>query len=315
VEDVVDVYPARPQAAPVSISLLKVNGILGSSFSREEVEDVFKRLALPCTVVNDVFTITPPFERTDLVIPEDLAEEVGRILGYDRVPETELACRDVGRPDMPDQARYRGIERVKDLLVERGFTEISTQSFAKKGDIYLANPLDESKPALRKDLDENMKEALAQATYYAPLVLSPNEKPKLFEIGTIFPKGGERLEIKTSGPVPDLPEINDDQQYAPKKYTLGAYRPFSLFPFITRDIAFWAPADTDVGFTKSNIQEHAGELLVRLDQFDRFEKEGRVSLAFRLVFQSFERTLTDDEVNGIMQKITSALSAKGCEVR
>jgi len=105
------------------------------------------------------------------------------------------------------------------------------------------------------------------------------------------------------------------KDYQPVRYELGAYQPFSIYPFITRDIAFWAPAGTDVRLTKSNIQEQAGELLVRLDQFDQFEKEGRVSYAFRLVFQSTDRTLTDDEVNTIMDTISASLRSAGYEVR
>ena len=54
---------------------------------------------------------------------------------------------------------------------------------------------------------------------------------------------------------------------------------------------------------------------MRLNQFDYFEKEGKVSYAFRLVFQSMERTLTDEEVSAVMQKITAMLLAKGYEVR
>jgi phenylalanyl-tRNA synthetase beta subunit len=93
------------------------------------------------------------------------------------------------------------------------------------------------------------------------------------------------------------------------------YKQFSVYPFITRDIAFWTPASVEEELPKSFIQKEAGELLVRIDQFDRFEKEGRISFAFRLVFQSFDRTLTDEEVNGIMSKLTTTLTAKGYEVR
>ncbi len=310
--DVVDVYPSRAERGTnVNVTLAQVNGILGSSFSQEDVASVFTRLGLPATCESQTFTVTPPFERTDLVIVEDLIEEVGRILGYDQIPAAEL-------PPLrgePDQARFRGIERVKDFLVECGFTEVSTQSFAKSGDIELANPLDKSMPALRTSLDENIKAALEQAKHYAPRVLEPKQKPKLFEIGTVFTKSGERLAVKTSEPVPELPEISDAPEYTPARHELGAYQLFSVYPFITRDIAFWAPADADYGLTMSIIREHAGELLVRLDQFDKFEKEGRVSLAFRLVFQSFERTLTDDEVNAIMEDISAALRAAGYEVR
>lgn len=312
VTGVVDEYPAPASApAPVSVSLEKINGVLGSNFSREEVENVFKRLALPYMVVNDAFAVTPPFERTDITIPEDLVEEVGRIIGYDKVPATELPPL----AGAPDQARFRGIERMKDQLVEQGFIEISTQSFAKKGDIVLANPLDKNMPALRTNLDENMNVALARAKLNAPLVLAPNQKPKLFEIGTVFTKDGEHLEVKTSEPVPGLSEIHDEPDYVPKRYELGSYKTFSAYPFVARDVAFWAPAGTEASAVEEIIRANAGELLVRLDQFDRFEKEGRVSYAFRLVFQSLERTLTDEEVNGVMERVYETLKKAGFEVR
>src|SRR5690606_18477796 len=151
----------------------------------------------------DEFTVSPPFERRDLLIPQDIVEEVGRIWGYEKLAPLELPPL----AEKADQARFRGIERVKDALVEKGFTEISTQAFAKQGDIMLANPLDVNMPALRTGLKENMQDALARAKHYAPAVLAPNAKPKLFEIGTVFTKDGEQLVVETSEPVADLPEI------------------------------------------------------------------------------------------------------------
>ncbi len=326
---VVDEYPNPPEKArAVSVSLTAINGLLGTSFESTEVEMAFRRLRLPLTVSDGIFTVSAPFERTDLIIPEDLIEEVGRILGYDRVPATELPSL----TGTPDQARYRGIERMKDQLIEQGFTEVSTQSFAKEGEVTLANPLDKTKPALRTSLEENLQEALVQAKYYAPLVLAPNEKPKLFEVGTVFPNppadGDEHIELRmtervsawgeAAGTVDNLSVAKLDEygrDYTPKEYKLGPYKPFSAYPCIVRDIALWVPIGTDVGRTTSYIRENAEELLVRLDSFDTFEKEGRVSYAFRLVFQSMDRTLTDNEVNGIMEKISATLTIVGYEVR
>lgn len=308
----VDAYPAPAAArATVSVSLEKINGVLGSRYSREEVEDVFARLGLPAVCESQTFTITPPFERADLAIAEDLIEEVGRIIGYERIASQELPPIS----GTPDQARYRGIEKIKDQLVEQGFTEVSTQSFAKSGDITLANPLDKNMPALRTSLEGNLQDALARAKHYAPRVLAPGQKPKLFEIGTVFMKGGEQLEIKTTEPAPVLLEIHDAPEYMPARYELGAYQPFSIYPFVTRDIALWVSSDTESSSIEQTIRENAGELLVKLDRFDKFEKEGRVSYAFRLVFESPERTLTDDEVNGIMDKISAALCSAGYDVR
>jgi phenylalanyl-tRNA synthetase beta chain len=319
-----DSYPVRALPSPVTVSLARINGLLGARFSREQVLSVFKRLDLETFTEGDTFTITPPFGRIDLVIAEDLIEEVGRIIGYDQIASSSLPPLTVP----PDQARFRGIERMKDQLIEQGFIEVSTQSFAARGDSVLANPLDKAKPALRTSLEENLKEALERATYNAPLVLAPKQKPKIFEVGTVFPRSGEYLELRMTEGVPawgerfpthdnlSVAKLEDyGRDYVPARHELGVYKPFSMYPFIARDIAFWAPVDTDVRLTKSNILENAGEILVRLDQFDRFEKEGRVSYAFRLIFQSLERTLTDEEVNAVMEKVSAALRAKGYEVR
>lgn len=218
---------------------------------------------------------------------------------------------------MPDQARFRGIERVKDFLVERGFTEISTQSFAESGDIELANPMDKTHPFLRTGLEENMAGALARAKQCAPLVLPPNQEPKLFEIGSVFTKDGERLAVLASEPVPDLPAIEDAPDYEPKRSKLGAYRPFSLYPFIARDISMWITDSPEArGAVFKILFEHGAGLLRQVQLVDQFtNKEGRQSLAFRLIFQSFERTLTDDEVNAIMEDISATLGSAGHEVR
>ncbi|MFZ2167886.1 MAG: phenylalanine--tRNA ligase subunit beta [Minisyncoccia bacterium] len=322
---VVDEYPAHLPNSTVSVSLAQVNGILGADFTMEEVVQVFRRLGLAVRTEYDVFIVTPSFERTDLTIPENLVEEVGRIIGYDKIAPQELPVS----AGAPDQARFRGIEKIKDQLVEQGFTEISTQSFAKKGDVVLANPLDKNMPALRTSLEENLKDALSRAKHQAPLVLAPKQKVKLFEAGTVFTKSGEHIELRMSEPAPSegwekfgavdnlsVGKLEDfGKEYQPKRYSLSAYKPFSLYPFIARDIALWVPAGTEATAIEQTIREHASELLVRLDQFDQFEKEGRISYAFRLVFQSMERTLTDDEVNITMEKISTSLRELGYEVR
>ncbi len=321
---ITDEYPARAEGMKVvEVTLERVNGLLGSHLTPDEVAAVFVRLGLEHTVSGTTVKVTPPFERTDLTIPEDLIEEVGRIVGYDTLVPLELPPL----TEEPNQRRYAGIERMKDQLIAEGYSEVSTQSFAKSGDVELQNPLDKAKPALRTSLEENLVEALTKAAYVAPLVLEPKQKPKLFEVGTVFPKEGEHLELRMSEKVPawgDTPTHDNlsvakleeyGAGYEPVRVSLGAFKPYSAYPFITRDIAFWAPAGADDGVPNSIMRKEAGELLVRIDQFDRFEKEERVSLAYRLVFQSFDRTLTDEEVNTAMERVAKGLAGEGFEVR
>lgn len=93
------------------------------------------------------------------------------------------------------------------------------------------------------------------------------------------------------------------------------YKPFSPYPFITRDVALWVAEGTDPEDVEAVIQDAAGELCVRIRLFDKFVKENRVSYAFRLVFQSQEKTLTDYEVEPLMNAVYTAIEAKGWEVR
>lgn len=328
-EGVVDRYPAPPEPAQVPCSVARINAGLGTSLTGDDVAAIYARLGFAVKRAGDDFTVDPPFERRDITIPQDLVEEVGRIWGYDRLPA--LMLPPLATP--PDQARFRGIERMKDQLVAEGFTEVSTQSFAKKGDVKLANPLDVEKPYLRTSLEENIAEALKAAKLQAPLVLPPNEKPKLFEVGTVFPAEGEFVELRMSETVPAWGEnfpTHDNlsvakleeygKEYEPIRYELSAYKPFSVYPFIVRDVAVWAALGTDPDAVKKIIDDTSsfgipGAVFIRTQLFDRFEKADRVSLAFRIVYQALGRTLTDEEVNGTMERVHAALRAAGYEVR
>lgn len=97
------------------------------------------------------------------------------------------------------------------------------------------------------------------------------------------------------------------------------YKPVSAYPFMLRDIAMWAPEGTTQEEILAVIREEGGELLARANLFDVFTKEvdgiSKTSYAFNLVFLSYDRTLSDIEINEIMARITEKLSAQGLEVR
>ncbi len=94
-----------------------------------------------------------------------------------------------------------------------------------------------------------------------------------------------------------------------------AYVPYSPYPFITRDISLWTEDSVPIERIKTVLETYGGDLLVKTTLFDEYHKEGRVSYAFRLVFQSMVRTLTDTEINGFMNDIYSAVKAEHWEVR
>ena len=92
---------------------------------------------------------------------------------------------------------------------------------------------------------------------------------------------------------------------------------WSLFPFFARDVAVWVPEGVKSANVKKIIKENMGNMVMRGPElFDEFKKDGKVSYAFRIVFQSYDRTLTDAEVNEVMEKITDKIKKnKGWQVR
>lgn len=99
------------------------------------------------------------------------------------------------------------------------------------------------------------------------------------------------------------------------------YKRISPYPFVLRDIAVFVPQGVTEDDVASIIEKEAGELLVNKKLFDVFVKKlsdgtSKTSFAFRLVFQSQEKTLSDEEVNKIMDKISKSLNGNsGWQVR
>jgi phenylalanyl-tRNA synthetase beta chain len=87
------------------------------------------------------------------------------------------------------------------------------------------------------------------------------------------------------------------------------FSPISPYPFVLRDIAVWVPKDKTSDDILNIIKKESTELLVNTKLFDKFEKDDKVSYAFNLVFQAQDKTLSDDEVNKIMDKIKKALNS------
>jgi phenylalanyl-tRNA synthetase beta subunit len=94
------------------------------------------------------------------------------------------------------------------------------------------------------------------------------------------------------------------------------YKKISLYPRAVRDIALFVPVETEIKNVSKIIKNSAGELLAEEPVlFDDFSKDGKRSLAFRLVFQSDARSLEESEVNEIMKKVGEKVAGEGWEVR
>jgi len=97
--------------------------------------------------------------------------------------------------------------------------------------------------------------------------------------------------------------------------TVVQYTPVSPYPAIARDIALWVTSEVSADQVEKVLSQAAGTLLLRTDLFDEFTKDGKTSYAFRLVFQSKEKTLTDAEIGEVMDDVYTATKEQGWEVR
>ncbi len=308
-----DSYPKPQEKVSVSVSLEKINHVLGTSLSNTDVEDVFKRLTFSCTYSGNMFNVEPSFERLDIRILEDLVEEVGRIYGYDKVASVELPA--VSAPTLVN-VNFASAEKIREEFISRGYSEVVTSVFSEKGERAVTNKIDGDKPYLRDSLLPGLKAGFEKNFRNEPLL---GTETKLFEIGTVWKDGKEFVMVAKA----DKTGIEEEPLVAAdvKNYenfpasATESYKSFSRYPFISRDIALWVPAGTVADEVLAVIRKAAGDLVVRSAKFDEFKKGDKQSYAFRLVFQSFDKTLTDEEANKFMDNVYAAVRDNGWEVR
>jgi phenylalanyl-tRNA synthetase beta chain len=88
--------------------------------------------------------------------------------------------------------------------------------------------------------------------------------------------------------------------------------PLPRHPSVVRDLSILVADSLSAATVRGTIRSAAPDTLVQVREFDRYQgkgvPEGRVSLSYRLTFQSPERTLTDDEVGDAMTRIVDALT-------
>ena len=124
----------------------------------------------------------------------------------------------------------------------------------------------------------------------------------------------------------DLPEraaageLSTASLFAAADYREIEYTPLSRYPSMIRDLAVVVEEDISSRTVRETIGNAAGDKLRNVEIFDFYQGDqipaGRKSLAFQLIFQDRERTLTEEEVNEEMEQIFKALTEKlGAEIR
>jgi phenylalanyl-tRNA synthetase beta chain len=182
-EGVADVYLERQTPSEVVVSVAHVNRLLGLSLAAAEVQQLIERVGATVTEKSEgVFMVVSPWERTDLTLEVDYIAEVGRLHGLSDITSVVPATV----PLAAVNARQYYSDQIRAALMDKGFSEVITTSFQKKGDLQLLNSLASDKSCLRESLRKNITGVLD--ANFAHCDLLGVSDVRVFEIGTVFEK-------------------------------------------------------------------------------------------------------------------------------
>lgn len=138
VEGKIDVYPTKQKINQIKLDVPKINSLLGTNLSKQEMIDILEKLDIK--VENDI--VIAPYFRMDLEFLADIAEEIGRFYGYDKL-DTTLIKADTTLGVRNKEQNIK--KKVKEVLVNSGLSEIYTYGFVSEKDLELSNISDEIK--------------------------------------------------------------------------------------------------------------------------------------------------------------------------
>ena len=183
VDGKIDVYPTKQKINKIKFDVEKINNLLGTNLSKEEMTNILEKLEIKV----DGDTITTPYFRMDLEYVADIAEEVVRFYGYDKL-DTTLIKADTTLGVRNKEQNI--VKKIKDMLVDNGLSEIYTYGFVSEKDleksnikedlrktaIEVQNPLSDEYKLMRPTTFPSMMQMLATNAN------KKNQNVKLFDI-------------------------------------------------------------------------------------------------------------------------------------
>ncbi len=352
---VVDNYPAPQVEMSVMVRPERVNQVLGLTLDESYMEEVLLKLGAGVEKVSEGLKVTAPKERVDLTIEENYIDEIGRVYGLKNVVSVtpkKLPLQEINANHYyENEIRQLLLEQGFSEVITTSFRkkdEIRLRNALARDKEYLRSSI---LPSLEDALALNIqnvevlglrnvrifeigtvfKKQAGKVTESKVLALGARIKKTGYSPKDDAIVGGALEALRAGGIVVDatvkqgkcevdlselIEKLPAPQEYKPSPALPEiTYRPFSVYPAIVRDIAMWVPEETEAEKITEVLKANAGELCTRITLFDEFTKDDRTSFAFRLVFQSMERTLTDDEVETEMKNINQAVDKEGWEVR
>ncbi|PLS16936.1 phenylalanine--tRNA ligase subunit beta [Bacillus sp. M6-12] len=184
------------EPAVVTVTLDKINKIIGTELTAEDVVSIFERLKFEVKFENGEFTVTVPTRRGDITIEEDLIEEVARLYGYDNIPTTlPIGAQAPGKLTAYQQKRRQVKRALEGAGVYQAITysltseeKVSEYALEKREPIRLAMPMSEDRSYLRQSIVPQLLEVLKYN------LARQNDSIAIYEVGSVFlSRGNDEL--------------------------------------------------------------------------------------------------------------------------
>lgn len=200
VEGKIDVYPTKQKVNKINLDYDRINKLLGTEISKEEMINTLEKLEIK--VENNV--AIAPYFRTDVEQLADIAEEVLRFYGYDKL-DTTLVESDTTIGIRNKEQKIE--QKIKNVLINSGLSEIYTYGFVsdkdlekskinkdlKETSILIQNPLSDEYKLMRPSTIPSMMQTLATNAN------KKNLSAKLFDISKSYKNINNEVE---NGEVP-----------------------------------------------------------------------------------------------------------------
>lgn len=360
---ILDIYPNKVKAKPITVSKEKIVRVIGVDIKDTTVKEILQKLSFEVIENEKSFKVTPPsFRVGDIGIEEDIIEEIARIYGYDKIPNS-LPPINNKRAANIDMNPFYWEERIKNAMKYWGFNEVYTYSMVSEelfegpleSSVKIANPLSEDHVYMRTTLVPSLLEVIREnyaedikifeiANVYLKRKNDlPNEKPHFAGIikktgGNIFleakgllealmndlgivsyefrkrNEGGAGTDIfidnKQIGDIELLEEdlVNfeiDFEKLIDKATSSKKFTPIPEYPPVIEDIRIEPKKDTTYKRITDVIYS-TNSLIKDVKLIDEYEDKQ----TFRITFQDKSKSLSNEDIAPIREKIMSALKTK-----
>lgn len=189
---ITEVKGKLPQRNPILLRKERVQRILGINLNKNKMAELLQRLQFDFSINKEIFHVTPPTYRFDLVIEEDLIEEIARIYGYDHIPAN---LPRVSLNILPEPETVHTPVQLRRIFVARDYQEVINYAFVDASweknlannttPVMLKNPISSKMDVMRSSLIGGL---------ISNLQFNLNRKQtrvRLFEIGSCFVRKNE----------------------------------------------------------------------------------------------------------------------------